>query len=208
MFERFQLMYRWPPQNDVLMEKAFATQVKNRQADIMKVARKRAFGLAKKNERNSDNMDMSTLKQYAPWIRQELWDDLVDKVWSTDGWKTKSKAGKKNRATLVNGSVSKHTCGSVSCAQHRLRLEKKLAREPTIVEVFKETHCKKIISEDGTISYGEFIHPKAAMTLERYEHKMLEKYPNPETRPIGDKDLWGGGSASEERPLLWLWHVV
>ncbi|KAI3735887.1 hypothetical protein L6452_15410 [Arctium lappa] len=111
-------------------------------------------------------MDMSALKQYAPsWIIQELWDILVDKVWSTDGWKAKSKAGKKNRATLVNGSVSKHTCGSVNCAQHRLRLEKKLAREPTIVEVFKKTHCKKIISEDGTISYGEFIHPKAAITL-------------------------------------------
>ncbi|KAI3715735.1 hypothetical protein L6452_22722 [Arctium lappa] len=170
MFERFQV----GPQNDVLMEKAFSTQVKNHQANIRKVAQKRAFALARKNERNPDNMDMSALKGYAPsWIRQELWDDLVDKVWTTDGWKTKSKAGKKNRDTLVNGSVSKHTCGSVSCAQHRLRLEKKLAREPTIVEVFKETHCKKIISEDGTISYGEFIHPKAAMTLVSLKRKLI-----------------------------------
>ncbi|KAI3735878.1 hypothetical protein L6452_15401 [Arctium lappa] len=128
-------------------------------------------------------MDMSALKQYAPsWIRQELWDILVDKelwdilvdkVWSTDEWKAKSKAGKKNRATLVNGSVSKHTCSSVNCAQHRLSLEKKLTREPTIVEVFKETHCKKIISEDGTISYGEFIHPKAAMTLVNLKRKLI-----------------------------------
>ncbi|KAI3728902.1 hypothetical protein L6452_17547 [Arctium lappa] len=114
---------------------------------------KRAFALAGKNERNPDNVGMSTLKGYAPsWIRLELWDDLVDKVWSTDGWKAKSKTGKKNRATLVNGSV-----------------KKKLTREPTIVEVFKETHCKKIILEDGTISYGEFIHPKAAMTLLKLE---------------------------------------
>ncbi|KAI3681094.1 hypothetical protein L6452_35876 [Arctium lappa] len=112
-----------------------------------------AFALTKKNERNPDNVGMSTLKGYAPsWIRQELWDDLVDKVWSIDGGKAKSKAGKKNYATLVDGSVSKHTCSSVSCAQHRLRLGKKLAREPTIVEVFKETHCKKIISDDGTTS--------------------------------------------------------
>ncbi|KAI3681127.1 hypothetical protein L6452_35910 [Arctium lappa] len=112
----------------------------------MKVARKRAFDLAKKNKRNTDNMDMSALKGYIC--------SFLDQ-------------------TGVMG-----------------RFGKKLARESTIVEVFKETHCKKIISEDGTISYGEFIHPKATMTLERYEQKKLEKYPDPKTRPIGDKDLW------------------
>ncbi|KAI3746318.1 hypothetical protein L6452_08746 [Arctium lappa] len=98
---------------------------------------KRAFALARKNERNPDSVG------------------IFYKGWSTDGWKAKSEADKKNRATLVDGNVSNTLAA----------LKKKLARELTSVEVFKETHCKKIISEDGTTSYGEFVYPKAAITL-------------------------------------------
>ncbi|GJS18031.1 hypothetical protein Tco_0412503 [Tanacetum coccineum] len=36
----------------------------------------------------------------------------------------KSKAGRKNRSTLVDGQVSKHTAGSIRIDQHRLRMEK------------------------------------------------------------------------------------
>ncbi|GKE36145.1 hypothetical protein Tco_1455467, partial [Tanacetum coccineum] len=38
--------------------------------------------------------------------------------------KKKSKAGQKNRSTLVDGQVSKHTAGSIRIDQHRLQMEK------------------------------------------------------------------------------------
>ena len=54
----------------------------------------------------------------------EDWSDMVDRLWNTAAWKRKSKAGRENRSTLVDGQVSKHIAGSIRIDQHRLRMVK------------------------------------------------------------------------------------
>ncbi|KAJ9542908.1 LOW QUALITY PROTEIN: hypothetical protein OSB04_029414 [Centaurea solstitialis] len=41
----------------------------------------------------------------------------------------------------------------------------KLNHKTTTAELFKKTHCKKIVLEDGTTCHGDFVHPKVAMIL-------------------------------------------
>ena len=48
--------------------------------------------------------DYSVLKPFGPtWIDNDNWADLIDRVWNTPGWKNKSRVGRHNQNTLIDG---------------------------------------------------------------------------------------------------------
>ena len=68
-----------------------------------------------------DGENYSLLASYGPnWMRDDRWQDLINRVWNSPKWRGKSRKASKNRNTEVDGSVGKHTCGSATMTQHRL----------------------------------------------------------------------------------------
>ncbi|EOY08334.1 Uncharacterized protein TCM_022681 [Theobroma cacao] len=57
------------------------------------------------------------------WITNEIWDLLIDTVWGTKEWKDKSKKTRQNRLKAKEGSIPKHTGGSVPFVVHAKRME-------------------------------------------------------------------------------------
>lgn len=67
--------------------------------------------------------DLNLLKDYRPnWIKKEYWEKMINEVWTTSKWKHLSQSGKNNINKLEDGSVSKHTGGSISIRQHKKRM--------------------------------------------------------------------------------------
>lgn len=67
--------------------------------------------------------DYALIKAFKPsWINQNFWDTMIDEEWNTDQWKHKSDKGKANKATLKDGMVAKHTCGSRKMSQTRRKM--------------------------------------------------------------------------------------
>ncbi|KAG8655565.1 hypothetical protein MANES_04G059588v8 [Manihot esculenta] len=62
---------------------------------------------------------------------------------STPEWRKKSEAGKANRNVEKDGTITKHSGGSIKLEVHENRLAKKLGRQPTQLELFRATHTKK-----------------------------------------------------------------
>ncbi|XP_043805256.1 uncharacterized protein LOC122721487 [Manihot esculenta] len=75
-------------------------------------------------------------------MEAEIWNALVA-YWSTLEWRKKSEAGKANRNVEKDGTITKHSCGSIKLEVHENRLAKKLGRQPTQLELFRATHTKK-----------------------------------------------------------------
>ncbi|GJS82153.1 hypothetical protein Tco_0748694 [Tanacetum coccineum] len=63
----------------------------------------------------------SLLAAYGPnWIRDDRWQDIINRVWNNPKWREKSRKVAQNRNTKSDGSVGKHTCGSATMTQHKL----------------------------------------------------------------------------------------
>ncbi|XP_021627721.2 uncharacterized protein LOC110626238 isoform X2 [Manihot esculenta] len=75
-------------------------------------------------------------------MEAEIWNELVA-YWSTPEWRKKSEAGKANRNVEKDGTITKHSGGSIKLEVHENRLAKKLGRQPTQLELFRATHTKK-----------------------------------------------------------------
>lgn len=130
---------------DEQVRDAWTRTIHNRLGDLLRDARDSAIQRAN----NFDGEDYTVLKPYNPsWIKEAYWHDLIDrvcdisnilyvyyffcfifmyvtcydKVWNTEPWKKISKINKRNRMTLIDGVMSKHTGGSISTAQHRYKL--------------------------------------------------------------------------------------
>ncbi|KAL2500691.1 Transposase associated domain-containing protein [Forsythia ovata] len=56
------------------------------------------------------------------------WNEIIEKQWNNERWKTKSKSGRDNRLTLKSGTITKHTAGSITIAAHKLKLHEKLGK--------------------------------------------------------------------------------
>ncbi|MED6173179.1 hypothetical protein PIB30_056824 [Stylosanthes scabra] len=74
------------------------------------------------------------------WIRDDLWDRLVE-FWRQEDYKKLKQTNKKNRASETSRSL--HTGGSTTYEATRERMALELGRPPTQSEVFARTHTRK-----------------------------------------------------------------
>ncbi|KAL0440743.1 UNVERIFIED_CONTAM: hypothetical protein Sradi_0013200 [Sesamum radiatum] len=88
------------------------------------------------------------------WMHTHIWDELVEKHWSGENCKEKCKIAQKNRMTEKDGSITKHTGGSIPQGAHKLRMEKDLGREVGELELFHRTHRRNK-------GIGEFVDNKS-----------------------------------------------
>ncbi|XP_052625085.1 uncharacterized protein LOC111877670 [Lactuca sativa] len=185
MWEHFKGLYVWPEETDVLARKVWEDCMKKRFPDIMRRAREASLKLAKAANVNASlEGDLNLLKDYRPnWIKKEYWEKMINEVWTTSKWKHLSQSGKNNINKLEDGSVSKHTGGSISIRQHKKRMQAMLKRPPTGVELYARLHTKR--------STQEYITPKAAKVKEAYESAMVAKFGDDTScHPLLDNETW------------------
>ncbi|CAI9291272.1 unnamed protein product [Lactuca saligna] len=185
MWEHFKGLYVWPEETDVLARKVWEDCMKKRFPDVMRRAREASLKLAKAANVNASlEGDLNLLKDYRPnWIKKEYWEKMINEVWTTSKWKRLSQSGKNNRNKLEDGSVSKHTGGSISIRQHKKRMQAILKRPPTGVELYARLHTKR--------STQEYITPKAAKVKEAYESAMVAKFGDDTScHPLLDNETW------------------
>ncbi|CAH1427262.1 unnamed protein product [Lactuca virosa] len=107
---------------------------------------------------------------------------MINEVWTTSKWKRLSQSGKNNRNKLEDGSVSKHTGGSISIRQHKKRMQETLKCLPTGVELYARLHTKQ--------STQEYITPKEAK-VQAYESAMVAKFGDDTScHPLLDNETW------------------
>jgi hypothetical protein len=112
----WQGQYKWLPQDDRLVKKTWEKTAVSLFKDILFKAR----DIAKKEAKSRLLINM---KGHGPhWMDKAIWDELVDNHWDTEGWKRKSKVGHDNRLTEKDGSITKHTGGSIPFALSRKRM--------------------------------------------------------------------------------------
>ncbi|CAI9299560.1 unnamed protein product [Lactuca saligna] len=145
MWEHFKGLYVLPEETDVLARKVWEDCMKKRFPDVMRRAREASLKLAKAANANASlEGDLNLLKDYRPnWIKKEYWEKMINEVWTTSKWKRLSQSGKNNRNKLEDGSVSKHTGGSISIRQHKKRMQAMLKRPLTGVELYARLHTKR-----------------------------------------------------------------
>ncbi|CAI9265597.1 unnamed protein product [Lactuca saligna] len=91
--------------------------------------------------------------------------------------------GENNINKLEDGSISKHTGGSIYIHQHKKRMQATLKRPPTGVELYARLHTKR--------STQEYITPKAAKVKEAYESAMVAKFGDDTScHPLLDNETW------------------
>ncbi|KAL7594280.1 hypothetical protein Lser_V15G29465 [Lactuca serriola] len=159
--------------------------MKKRFPDVMRRAREASLKLAKAANVNASlEGDLNLLKDYRPnWIKKEYWEKMINEVLTTSKWKRLSQSGKNNRNKLEDGSISKHTGGSISIRQHKKRMQAMLKRPPTGVELYARLHTKR--------STQEYITPKAAKVKEAYESAMVAKFGDDTScHPLLDNETW------------------
>ncbi|CAH1412680.1 unnamed protein product [Lactuca virosa] len=130
-------------------------------------------------------------KQFPDIIRREREESLkLSKAANVNA----SLEGKNNKNKLEDGSVSKHTGGSISIRQHKKRMQATLKRPPTGVELYARLHTKR--------STQEYITPKAAKVKEAYESAMVAKFGDDTScHPLLDNETWCdvSGGVKKER---------
>nr|XP_043614111.1 uncharacterized protein LOC122586068 isoform X2 [Erigeron canadensis] len=129
--------------------------------------------------------DLSVLITYKPtWIKHDHWVTLIQEKWNTTKWeKKKSATNFKNKTTLVDGHMAKHSCGSATIGEtkHRLLLikEEKLKRKITFVELLTYCHSKKgtRLTERDPLDNKPpvFVDPRAQSLLNDYATSYAEK---------------------------------
>ncbi|CAI9260090.1 unnamed protein product [Lactuca saligna] len=141
MWEHFKGLYVWPEETDVLARKVWEDCMKKRFPNVMRRSREASLKLAKAANANASlEGDLNLLKDYRPnWIKKEYWEKVINEVWTTSKWKCLSQSGKNNRNKLEDGSVSKHTGGSISIRQHKKRMELNFMQGCTLNGLLKST---------------------------------------------------------------------
>ena len=104
----------WNQPTEIIKE-AFLRKCGHRYATSLYQAREKAL-------KDNKKLNISETKGLGPsCIRGDIWDAMVD-IWARKEWQEKSKAAVDNRKTEKDGVITKHTCGSISIVEHRLRL--------------------------------------------------------------------------------------
>ncbi|XP_052171884.1 uncharacterized protein LOC127787865 isoform X3 [Diospyros lotus] len=74
------------------------------------------------------------------WMDPDVHRALQEK-WNDEQYKKMAEQNKKNRASMIGGSI--HTGGSIPFTESRRRMARELNREPTEFEHFRKTHTRK-----------------------------------------------------------------
>ncbi|XP_043809033.1 uncharacterized protein LOC122722404 [Manihot esculenta] len=136
LFGLFRSRYTWDESEEGMVRIAWEKVGKERLRDILNRVRSELLRKHKKT-------DVAYLYNLGPdWMEAEIWNELVA-YWSTPEWRKKSEAGKANRNIEKDGTITKHSGGSIKLEVHENRLAKKLGRQPTQLELFRATHTKK-----------------------------------------------------------------
>ncbi|KAH7672015.1 putative transposase Ptta/En/Spm plant protein [Dioscorea alata] len=178
MWAKFEGKFMWPIEKTKVVRTIWETTCKERLRGMLEEERKRAM-------RHFGVSDISKCKGYnVGWIRVDIWDRLVSDVWTSNAWKNRSIIGKQNRMTEKDGSITKHTGGSIPFMVHAERMEKELKRKPTYGELFNRTHKR----EKGQ---GDFVDHKSKNVSETYTSSMSQKYGSDEANhPEFDPEVW------------------
>ncbi|KAG8648833.1 hypothetical protein MANES_08G043150v8 [Manihot esculenta] len=129
LFGLFRSRYVWDESEEDMIRTAWEKVGKERLRDILNRVRSELLRKHKKT-------DIAYLYNLGPdWMEAEIWNALVA-YWSTPEWRKKSEAGKANRNVEKDGTITKHSCGSIKLEVHENRLAKKLGRQPTQLELF------------------------------------------------------------------------
>ncbi|OMO90815.1 Transposase, Ptta/En/Spm, plant [Corchorus capsularis] len=135
--------------------------------DSMSRARK-APCIAAVIDPNDYNADFTPLKDYpAKWLAAQIWNDFVDNYWSSDVWRKRAEKASKNRNSLKEGSITKHTAGSRSFSKWRHSMKKPSGEYTTHAEVFQKTHTRRT---------GGYVDPKSELVIKRYNSALKEKH--------------------------------
>ncbi|OMO57352.1 Transposase, Ptta/En/Spm, plant [Corchorus olitorius] len=165
--------YKWPQSEHGRIEKLFFLTAGRAFSTMMNKARKWAMRKAK-------TTNIAETKEYFPeFVGAEIWAWLIDNVWTTDDWLRKSQAGSKNRLTLKDGSISKHTSGSIPMLLHGRKLKEK--RYVSDAEVFDKTHKR---------ANGEFVDNKSKNASKKYADEMVVKYGDAAANHEFDPEVW------------------
>nr|GEV50312.1 oligopeptide transporter 4-like [Tanacetum cinerariifolium] len=71
------------------------------------------------------------------------------KIWNGPQWRAKSRKASQNRNTETDGSVGKHTRGSITMTQQRLNKEKETGGPVSFQVLFEDTHSQKGVENKG-----------------------------------------------------------
>ncbi|OMO64035.1 Transposase, Ptta/En/Spm, plant [Corchorus olitorius] len=116
---------------------------------------------------------------FPEFVGAEIWAWLIDNVWAMDDWLKKSQAGSKNRLTLKDGSISKHTSGSIPMLLHGPKIKEKCYVSDA--EVFDKTH---------KCANGEFVDNKSKNASKKYADEMVVKYGAAAENHEFDPEVW------------------
>ncbi|XP_020554917.1 uncharacterized protein LOC105178413 [Sesamum indicum] len=163
LWENFKLRYWWDNLTDEEMRKVWNENASDRFKEMMYKAKQKALNDAHKQlGREPEMSDMIDRGPY--WLNNQLWNDLVQKYWASEDYLGKCQTARKNRLTEKDGSITKHTGGSIPVGAHRQKMEKELGREVTDLELFQRCHRKNK-------GIGEFIDNKSKRISEEYLEK-------------------------------------
>ncbi|KAL0449648.1 UNVERIFIED_CONTAM: hypothetical protein Slati_1521200 [Sesamum latifolium] len=96
------------------------------------------------------------------WLGESIWNKLCEDYWSKEKFLRLSEAGKKNRTTPNDGSISTHTGGSKPFAAYKEDMQREYNREVSDIELYDRTHREN----KGT---GEFSCYKAKIVRVTYD---------------------------------------
>nr|XP_043639315.1 uncharacterized protein LOC122610388 [Erigeron canadensis] len=210
--------YQWDSSLDVIVEENWEHIIKKGYSDMMSTVRDDAVKMARKAGVNV--RDLTNVKPFYPeWIDEKFFAKVIDDVWNTSEWKNVSESSKGNRATLIEGQMSRHSSGSLSFDHHQLRMEKEKGDPVPEVDVYKETHTKTLKAlEKAAGAPTEYTTLWSGMVLEKYLELATERFGSErDTHPKRIyRELWeqasGGikkgtlfGISNEKRSLTTSW---
>ncbi|KAG8635030.1 hypothetical protein MANES_17G120650v8 [Manihot esculenta] len=115
LFGLFRSRYAWDESEEGMVRIAWEKIGKERLRDILNRVRSELLRKHKKT-------DVAYLYNLGPdWMETEIWNELVA-YWSTPEWRKKSEAGKTNRNVEKDGTITKHSAGSIKLEVHENRL--------------------------------------------------------------------------------------
>ncbi|KAG6514256.1 hypothetical protein ZIOFF_024603 [Zingiber officinale] len=157
------LRYKWDNFTDREMKKVWNENASERYRATIHLAKKAALSSAYEDLGREPNI-LDMIGRGLEWMEANIWNELVKNHWNKEDHKIKCDIARKNKMIMKDGSITKHTGGSISFGAHRERMKKELGREVDEFEVFERMHKRK----QGT---GEFVDNKSARVSEQYRER-------------------------------------
>ncbi|KAG6499607.1 hypothetical protein ZIOFF_039397 [Zingiber officinale] len=130
LWENFKLRYNWDNFTDREMKKVWNENSSERYRATIHLAKKAELSSAQEDlGRKPDILDM--IGRGPDWMEANIWNDLVKIHWNKEDHKIKCEIARKNKMTVMDGSTTKHTGGSISFGAHRERMEQYKERQNT-----------------------------------------------------------------------------